>query len=155
MCVQFPFTVSNSRRSSNGNSSILQSDYESEGYDREGMELPANINILAEQVLQVHPNAIIVNQSGTPVCMPWASKAKSIVQAWYGGNEAGNGITDILFGKVNPSGKLPLTWPVQVEDNPSYANFGAVGGRVLYGEDVYAGYRHYDLVKKAPLFCFG
>ncbi|PYI03555.1 putative beta-glucosidase H [Aspergillus sclerotiicarbonarius CBS 121057] len=133
----------------------LNSDYESDGHDRQHMDLPPNVDELVKRVLEVHPNAVIVNQSGTPVSMPWTSTAKSILQAWYGGNETGNGIADVLFGEVNPSGKLPLTWPVQMEDNPSYGNFGAVSGRVLYGEDIYVGYRHYDLVKKRPLFCFG
>ena len=87
--------------------------------------------------------------------MPWESAAKAVVQAWYGGNETGNGIADVLFGAVNPSAKLPLTWPVRLKDNPTYGNFGSSGGRVLYGEDIFVGYRHYDLVEKEPLFCFG
>ncbi|KAJ6020497.1 hypothetical protein N7540_006001 [Penicillium herquei] len=133
----------------------LNSDYESEGYDRAHMALPPHVDELVSRVLEVHSNAIIVNQSGTPVDFPWHASAKSIVQAWYGGNEAGNAIADVLFGKINPSAKLPLTWPVKLEDNPSFGNFGAVNGRVLYGEDIYVGYRHYDLTKKAPVFCFG
>ncbi|OJJ47178.1 hypothetical protein ASPZODRAFT_141931 [Penicilliopsis zonata CBS 506.65] len=133
----------------------LNSDFESEGYDRQHMDLPPGVDELVTRVLEANPSAVIVNQSGTPVTMPWLSSAKSIVQAWYGGNESGNGIADVLFGDINPSGKLPLTWPVRLEDNPSYGNFGAVAGRVLYGEDIYVGYRHYDLVKKQPAFCFG
>ena len=87
--------------------------------------------------------------------MPWAHKAKALVQAWYGGNETGNGIADVLFGDVNPSGKLPLSWPAQIQDCPSYLNFGSSQGRVLYGEDIYVGYRFYEKLQRDTLFCFG
>ena len=132
-----------------------QGEWESEGFDRPHMDLPAHIDELISRVVRANPRAIIINQSGTPVTMPWAPAAKTIIQAWYGGNETGNGITDVVFGDVNPSAKLPLTWPVKLKDNPSYGNFGSSGGRVLYGEDIFVGYRHYDLVERNPLFCFG
>ncbi|KAG4438285.1 hypothetical protein IFR05_006220 [Cadophora sp. M221] len=133
----------------------LNGEWESEGFDRTHMDLPPGVDKLITEVLAANPNTIIVNQSGTPVTMPWISSAKSVLQAWYGGNELGNGISDVLFGSVNPSGRLPLTWPKRVQDNPSFGNFGSVRGRVLYGEDIFVGYRHYDLMEKDPLFCFG
>jgi beta-glucosidase len=87
--------------------------------------------------------------------MPWISQAQTLLHAWYGGNETGNGIADILFGDVNPSGKLSMTWPERLEDTPSFLNFGATKGRVLYGEDIYVGYRYYDIMKRGVLFPFG
>lgn len=73
--------------------------------------LPGLTNQLVFEVLRANPNTVVVNQSGTPVEMPWIDKASTLVQAFYGGNELGNGLADVLFGKVNPSGKLPLTFP--------------------------------------------
>ena len=87
--------------------------------------------------------------------MPWASKAKALIQAWYGGNETGNGIADVIYGTVNPSAKLPLTFPKRLKDNPAYLNYRSEAGRVLYGEDVYVGYRYYEEMEIEPLFSFG
>ncbi|PGH27118.1 hypothetical protein AJ80_01074 [Polytolypa hystricis UAMH7299] len=133
----------------------LNSDWESEGYDRENMDLPPGTDELISKVLAANPKAAVVIQSGTPVTMPWADEAQALVQAWYGGNETGNGIADVLFGDVNPSGKLPLTFPVRLQDNPSYLNYRSENGRVLYGEDVYVGYRFYEKTEKPVLFPFG
>ncbi|GIK06025.1 hypothetical protein Aspvir_010143 [Aspergillus viridinutans] len=134
----------------------LNRDWESEGFDRPDMDLPPGIDALISSVLDVAVDrTVIVNQSGTPVTMPWADRARAIVQAWYGGNETGHGIADVLFGDVNPCGKLPLSWPVDVRHNPAYLNYMSVGGRVLYGEDVYMGYRFYEKVGREVLFPFG
>jgi beta-glucosidase len=134
----------------------LNRDWESEGFDRPDMDLPPGIDALISSVLDVAADrTVIVNQSGTPVTMPWADRARGIVQAWYGGNETGHGIADVLFGDVNPCGKLPLSWPVDVRHNPAYLNNMSVGGRMLYGEDVYTGYRFYDKVGREVLFSFG
>lgn len=133
----------------------LNQSWESEGFDRENMDLLPSVDHLVEQVLQANPNTVIVNQSGTPVTMPWASKASAILQSWYGGNETGNAIADVLFGDVNPSGKLPLSFPKRLQDNPSYLHFGAENGRVLYNDDVYVGYRHYDSIDLPVEFPFG
>ncbi|CBF86422.1 hypothetical protein AN2227.2 [Aspergillus nidulans FGSC A4] len=133
----------------------LTSEWETEGYDRPDMDLPPGSDELISKILEVKPNAAIVIQSGTPVTMPWAPKAKALLQAWFGGNECGNGIADVLYGNVNPSGKLPLTFPVRLQDNPSYLNFRSERGRVLYGEDIYVGYRYYEKAQLPPLFPFG
>ncbi|KAF2458870.1 glycosyl hydrolase family 3 C-terminal domain-containing protein [Lineolata rhizophorae] len=133
----------------------LNDDWESEGYDRQHMDLPPHTDELISRVLAANPNAAIVMQSGTPVTMPWAADAKALMHAWYGGNETGNGIADVLFGAVNPSGKLSLSFPVRLEDNPAYLSYRSERGRVLYSEDVYVGYRWYDKLKLAPLFPFG
>lgn len=133
----------------------LTSEWETEGYDREHMDLPPGSDEMISRVLDANPNAVVVIQSGTPVTMPWAHKAKALLQAWFGGNECGNGIADVLYGNVNPSAKLPLSFPVRLQDNPSYLNFRSERGRVLYGEDVYVGYRYYEKVDLPPLFPFG
>ncbi|KAJ5767218.1 uncharacterized protein N7511_004834 [Penicillium nucicola] len=133
----------------------LSAEWESEGEDRSNMSLPPHTDELISQVLDANPNTAIVIQSGTPVEMPWIHKAKAVLHAWYGGNETGNGIADVLFGDVNPSGKLPLTFPRHLKDNPTYFNYRSEGGRVLYGEDVYVGYRYYDGLDMETLFPFG
>jgi beta-glucosidase len=134
----------------------LNHEWESEGFDRPDMDLPPGIDALIASVLDVAANrTVIVNQSGTPVTMPWADRARSIAQTWYGGNETGHGIADVIFGDVNPSGKLPLSWPVDVKHNPAYLNYASVGGRVLYGEDVFVGYRYYEKTSREVLFPFG
>jgi beta-glucosidase len=119
------------------------------------MDLPTHVDELVARVVAANPKTVVVIQSGTPVTLPWIDSVNAVVQAWYGGNETGNGISDILFGDVNPGGKLPLSWPRKLEDNPTYLNFGSVRGRVLYGEDIYVGYRYYDKAKVDPLFPFG
>ncbi|OQO01691.1 hypothetical protein B0A48_12728 [Cryoendolithus antarcticus] len=133
----------------------LNGDWESEGYDRPHMDLPPGSDDLIEAVLKANPNTAIVVQSGTPVTMPWRDQAPAIVQAWYGGNETGNAIADVVFGDVNPSGKLPLSFPTRNEDNPAFLNYISDDNRVLYGEDVFVGYRFYDKTKSTPSFPFG
>ncbi|CAK7231593.1 hypothetical protein SCUCBS95973_007968 [Sporothrix curviconia] len=93
--------------------------------------------------------------NGTPVTLPWVSEAKAVLQAWYGGNETGHGIADVVFGAVNAAGKLPLTYPRRVEDHPAHLIYRSEAGRALYGEDVYVGYRYFDRAGIEPLFPFG
>lgn len=133
----------------------LTSEWETEGHDRENMDLPPGSDELISRVLAVNRNAVVVIQSGTPVTMPWVNDAHALVQAWFGGNECGNGIADVLYGDVNPSGKLPVTFPCRLRDNPSYLSFRSERGRILYGEDVYVGYRYFEKKGVAPAFPFG
>ena len=133
----------------------LNSDWESEGYDRPHMDLPQHTDALISAVLAANPNAVIVIQSGTPVTMPWLEDASTIVHAWYGGNETGSGIADVLFGEVNPSAKLSLSFPYRNEDNPAFLNYRSERGRAVYGEDVYIGYRFYETTKRKVAFPFG
>jgi beta-glucosidase len=119
------------------------------------MDLPGLMNALIATVTTANPNTVLVMQSGTPVSMPWIAEIPALIQAWYGGNETGHAIADVLFGDVNPSGKLPLSFPKRVQDNPAYLNYRSQRGRVLYGEDVYVGYRYYEAVDKDVLFPFG
>jgi beta-glucosidase len=135
----------------------LDAEWESEGYDRQTMDLPKNgsQDRLIEAVLAANPRTVVVNQSGTPITMPWVHKAPAILQAWYQGQEAGNALADVLFGNASPSGKLPTTFPVRIEDNPAYHNWPGENLKTVYGEGIYVGYRHYERAKIAPLFPFG
>lgn len=133
----------------------LNADWETEGSDRADMDLPPGMDELIAAVAAANKNTVVVNQSGTPVTMPWAGEVGAIVQAWYGGNETGNAIADVLFGDRNPSGKLSLSWPVKLQDNPAFLNYRTEGGRTIYGEDVYVGYRYYEFADKGVLFPFG
>ncbi|KAH8830267.1 glycoside hydrolase family 3 protein [Flagelloscypha sp. PMI_526] len=136
----------------------LNHDWESEGFDRHTMDLPGYTDKLVSTVLEANPSTIVVNQSGTPVTMPWASSAHTLVHAFYGGNELGNGLADVLFGRVNPSGKLSLTFPKRLEDSPAQPSFGDRGqeaGKILYNEGIFVGYRGFEIRELAPLFPFG
>jgi beta-glucosidase len=133
----------------------LNGEWESESYDREDIMLPRLVNRLVEAVLDIRPDSIVINQSGMPVEMPWIAKAATVVQAFYGGNDCGNGIADVLFGKVNPSAKLPLTWPKSIEDYPAHKNFGHPLNTV-YSEGINVGYRYFDRQGgPASLFPYG
>jgi beta-glucosidase len=87
----------------------LDAEWESEGYDRQTMDLPGDQDHLIQAVVQANPRTVVVNQSGSPVTMPWADKVPTIIQGWYQGQEAGNALADVLFGFENPSGKLPVS----------------------------------------------
>jgi len=134
----------------------LSDEWESEGYDRADMELPGKQVELIEMVAAVNKNTIVVLNTGSPITMiGWIDKVAAVVEAWYPGQECGNGIADILFGDVNPSGKLPTTFPKRLEDTPAYINYPGENGRVLYGEGLFVGYRYYDKKRVEPLFPFG
>ncbi|KAL3419551.1 glycosyl hydrolase family 3 N terminal domain-containing protein [Phlyctema vagabunda] len=137
----------------------LNDEWESEGYDRQSMKLPGGQDILIETLLAEakHPeNIIVVNQSGSPVEMSWAPKVDTILQAWYGGQEAGNALADVLLGIVNPSGKLPITWPMSYEDL-AFENktWPGVNGVVRYEEANLVGYRWYIDRKISPRWWLG
>ncbi|KAH7182471.1 glycoside hydrolase superfamily [Fusarium flagelliforme] len=135
----------------------VDAEWESEGYDRQTMDLPAdgNQDRLIEAVVKANPRTIVVNQSGSPVHMPWVDRVPVILQGWYQGQEAGNALADVLFGIENPSGKLPSTFPKRIEHTPAWHNWPGENHKVLYGEGLYIGYRHYDHAKIEPLFPFG
>ena len=133
----------------------LTDEWESEGFDRPDMELPGDQAALIEQVAAANPNTIVVLNVGSPLNMSWLCNAAAVVQAWYLGQETGNAIADVLFGDVNPSGKLSTTFPKRLQDNPAYLNYPGENGQVLYGEGLFVGYRYYDKRDIAPLFPFG
>ncbi|KAJ5113036.1 hypothetical protein N7456_001570 [Penicillium angulare] len=133
----------------------LNAEWEIEGSDRSTMKLPGLLDTLISEVSAANQNCVVVMQTGTPVEMPWLEKVPALVQAWYGGNETGNCIADVIFGDYNPSGKLSMSFPKCLQDNPSFLNFRAEAGRTLYGEDIYIGYRYYEFVNKVVNFPFG
>ena len=129
--------------------------FESEGFDRKHMSMPDCQNELIEKVAAVQPNTIVVLHNGSPVEMPWVNQVKGIVEAYLGGQAVGGAVCDILFGKVNPSAKLPETFPLKLEDNPSYLSYFGEGDVVEYREGIFVGYRYYDKKKMDVLFPFG
>ena len=133
----------------------LNDQWESEGFDRVDMKLPGAQNELIERVAKANKNTIVVLNAGSPVEMPWIGKVPVVLQLWYDSQEQGNALADVLFGDVNPSGKLPTTFPVRLQDNPAYTNYPGENGKVRYGEGIFVGYRYYDKKDVAPLFPFG
>lgn len=129
--------------------------YESEGYDRTHMRLPANQLALIDALSGVQPNLVVVLSNGSPVEMPWIGKVKAVLEGYLGGQASGSAAADLLFGHANPSGKLAETFPVRLQDNPSYLFFPGEGDRVEYREGVFVGYRYYDAKEIEPLFPFG
>ncbi|MCL4395372.1 MAG: glycoside hydrolase family 3 C-terminal domain-containing protein, partial [Chloroflexi bacterium] len=133
----------------------LGPEWESEGFDRPDMALPGAQARLIEQVAAANPNTVVVLSAGSPVDMEWLDRVAAVLQAWYLGQETGDAIADVLFGDVNPSGKLPTTFPRRLQDTPAYLNYPGENGRVRYGEGLYVGYRYYDKKELEPLFPFG
>ena len=130
----------------------LSSSEEGEGSDRPSMDLNSEQVTLIQQVAAANPNIIVVMIAGSQVGMDtWIDDVPAMMQAWYGGQEAGTAIADVLFGEVNPSGKLPMTFIRQWSDHPAYSNYP---GNV-YTEGIYVGYRHFDKFAMDPLFAFG
>lgn len=120
------------------------------------MNLPRNIPKLIAAVVKANPNTVVVTQSGTPInMMPWAHNASTMIHTWYNGNETGNGLADVIFGDINPSAKLPLSFPLRVQDNPAFLSSRSEKGRMHYSEDIYVGYRYYEKLEKEVLFPFG
>ena len=131
-------------------------EWESEAYDRDDLKLPGATDDLVRSILQAVPNAIIVNQSGMPVELPWLDQAPTLLQAFFGGNECGTAIASAIFGKSNPGGKLPVTWPVSLDDY-KHVEFGNAVTTV-YTEGLNVGYRWFDAPgrpKSAFPFGFG
>jgi beta-glucosidase len=128
---------------------------ESEGGDRASIALPGDQDELVRAVAAANPRTVVVNNSGSPVLMPWADDVAAIVQAWFPGQEGGDAITDVLFGEAEPGGRMPTTWPKRIEDTPAFTNYPGENGHVLYGEGVFIGYRWYDARDIDPLWPFG
>ncbi len=133
----------------------LPDSFESEGFDRSHMSMPNCQNELIKRVAEVQPNTVVVLHNGSPVEMPWVNEVKGILEAYLSGQAVGGACVDILFGKVNPSAKLPETFPIKLEDNPSYLYYFGEKDKVEYREGVFVGYRYYDTKKMEVLFPFG
>ena len=126
--------------------------YEREGKDLHNINLSPAVNQLIEAVSHANPNTVVVLNTGSAVTMPWLTSVKGVVEAWYPGQEDGNSIADILFGKVDPSGKLPVTFPVSLSDVPAAtpAQWPGVDAKIHYSEGLLVGYRWYDTKKIDP-----
>ncbi|EKM82934.1 hypothetical protein AGABI1DRAFT_118340 [Agaricus bisporus var. burnettii JB137-S8] len=133
----------------------LTPEWESEGFDRPTLDMPGLQNQTISRLADANPNTIVVIQAGSAVSMPWIDSVSGILQAWYSGNELGNALSDVLFGKVNPSGRLPLTLPACIQDSPAYLNDKCENGKIHYREDLFVGYKHYQARGIKPLFPFG
>ena len=129
--------------------------YESEGFDRKHMKMPANQLELIDKVCEVCSNVVVVLHNGSPVEMPFKNKVKSILEMYLGGQAVGGAACDLIFGKVNPSGKLAETFPEKLSDNPSFISFPGEMDDVQYREGIFVGYRYYDHKQIEPLFPFG
>ena len=129
--------------------------YESEGYDRTHMRMPESQNRLIEAVAEANPNTVVVLHNGSPVEMPWIGRVKGVLEAYLGGQAVGLAEVKVLFGDVNPSGHLPESFPIKLEDNPSYLFYGGEPAGTEYREGIFVGYRYYDKKKMDVLFPFG
>ena len=131
------------------------SDWETEGNDRSDFNLPVNQNHLIEEVLKVNPNTLVVLNTGSPVKMPWVDKAEAIIQTWFAGQEFGNALVDIVTGAINPSGRLPTSFPKNIEDTPAFSSYPGKDLQMNYDEKLLVGYRWYDKKNIQTLFPFG
>ncbi len=129
--------------------------FESEGFDREHMRMPDNHLRLIDEITSLHKRVIVVLSNGSPVEMPWLEKTAGVIEAYLGGEAAGGAAADLLFGIVNPGGKLAETFPFKSEDCASDAYFPGRPRQVQYREGLYVGYRYFDTVSKDVLFPFG
>lgn len=131
---------------------------DSEAGDRKSLALPAEQDALVRETLAKNANTIVVLVTGSPVAMPWVDDVPAILMAWYPGMEGGRAIADVLFGEVNPGGKLPVTFPRALADSPAHSDPRCFPGdkkEVRYDEDIFVGYRHFDREAIEPLFPFG
>lgn len=128
---------------------------ETEGVDRRHMNMPKSHNALIEAVCEVNPQTIVILHNGAPVEMPWVGMPKAVIETYLGGQAVGEAVVDILYGRVNPSGRLPETFPKKLADNPSYLSYFGEGDKVNYDERYYVGYRYYTSKQMEPLFPFG
>ncbi len=136
----------------------LDSQWESEGYDRPDLRLPGVQRELIEAVLDVNPRTVVVVNAGSPVEMPWAERAGAVLVPWYAGEEGADAVADIIVGLTDPGGRLPVTVPASLEDTPTAGAaewYPGVDGKVVYEEGILVGYRHYDTNEVEPLFPFG
>lgn len=129
--------------------------YESEGFDRDHMQMPENQNRLIAEIAKVQKNTVVVLHGGASIVLPWREDVAAILTMHLGGDGVGQAAVDLLYGKINPSGKLAETWPLKIEDNPSYLNFPGEEGVVEYHEGIFIGYRYYDKKAAEVQYPFG
>jgi beta-glucosidase len=128
---------------------------ETEGLDRSSLALPGRQDEIVRAALAVNPRVVVVTTSGAALALPWLDQVPAVLHAWFPGQEGGAAIADVLLGDVSPSGKLPVTFPKRLEDEPCFGNFPGNEDKVVYREGNLVGYRWYDTRKVEPLFPFG
>ncbi|MDO5434741.1 MAG: glycoside hydrolase family 3 C-terminal domain-containing protein [Clostridia bacterium] len=133
----------------------LPDSFESEGYDRTHLRIPACQTELICRVAEANPNTVVVLYNGSPVEMPWLDKVKGLIEGYLGGQAIGTATANVLYGRVNPCGKLPETFAVKLEDTPCFLSYEGEGDTGVYNEGVFVGYRYYDKKKMNVLFPFG
>ena len=125
---------------------------ESEGFDRTTLALPGRQDELVRRVATANPRTVAVVNSGSPVLLPWAGEVAAVLLTWFGGQELGHALADVLLGDAEPGGRLPTTWPATEEGLPSTQ---PVDGVLTYAEGLFIGYRGFDRDGRQPLFPFG
>ena len=130
-------------------------EWETEGEDRTTIHLPGNQDELVARVAAANPNTVVVVNAGSPVAMPWVDDVAAILLAYFGGQETGPGVADVLLGDADPGGRLPITYPRAVEDAPAWPHYPPVDGVQAYDEGLLMGYRGFDAASIEPLFPFG
>jgi beta-glucosidase len=129
---------------------------ETEGIDRETLELPENQVTLLRAVAAANPKTVVVLNTGAPVLVErWLGDVPALLETWFAGSETGHAVADVLFGDADPAGRLPMTWPKRWEDAPAYGHYPGANGKVSYAEGILVGYRYYDTKKVEPRFAFG
>lgn len=136
---------------------VMVGNRDGEGHDRPNLELPENQNQLISAVAAANPRTVVILKTGGPVVMPWLDQVPAVVEAWYPGEEDGNAVAELLFGKANFSGRLPMTFPKKEGDAPAHTpqQYPGFNGTATYSEGLKVGYRWYDSQKIEPLFPFG
>ncbi len=130
-------------------------DWETEGRDRESMDLPGDQPELVRRVIEANPRTVVVVNAGSVVATDCAEGAGAVLQAWFGGQEMSDALVDVLFGEAEPSGRLPTTVPRRMQDTPAFTNYPGENGEVRYGEGLFVGYRWYDVRHVEPSYPFG
>ena len=133
----------------------LPDSYEAESFDRVSLSMPASHNKLIEAITTVNKHVVVVLLGGAPIEVPWAEQVQAILLMYLGGEACGGASADLLLGKVNPGGKLAESWPIKLEDTPSYNYFPGYAKSVEYREALFVGYRYYDKAKKPVRYPFG
>jgi len=136
---------------------VVVRDYETEAVDRPDITLPNDQDLLIQQVASANPNTVVVLETGAAVTMPWVNQVRGIIEAWYPGQTQGTAIANVLFGRADPGGHLPETFPQSLSQVPAHtpAQWPGVGGQVQYSEGIDVGYRWYDAKSLTPLYPFG
>lgn len=130
-------------------------EWESEGADRDSIDLPNGQDELVRRVISANPNSVVVLNCGAPMSLPWLDDVPAAILAWYPGQEAGNAITDVLLGDAEPAGRMPTTWASDERDTPAFLNYPGEAGVVRYGEGIFVGYRSYDVRGIEAMIPFG